>query len=95
MSIKLAGAIEKDASLISRAREHIDQMLKTDRGLATGDIKEWKNILNTYSVPRLTNFITSSSERAARLRQSNPFFAILTPDEKAVIDSDLGVNSDT
>jgi len=94
LSIKVAESIEKDASLITRAREHIDQMLKTDRGLATGDIKEWRDILKTYSVPRLTNFMTSSSERAERLRQSNPFFAILTPEEKSEIANDLEVISD-
>ena len=94
LSLKLAEGIEKDASLVSRAKEHVDRLLQTDRGLATSDIKEWRDILETYSVPRLTRFITSSSERADRLRQSNPFFAVLSSDEKAGIVNGLEVNDD-
>ncbi len=85
LSQRLANAIEKDSSLIRRAKDHIDRLLKEDQGAAAGDIMEWHNILDTYSVQRLARFFTSSSERADRLRQSNPFFAILNDDERAQI----------
>ncbi len=80
---RLADAILKDASLIRRAKDHIDRLLKEDQGTATGDIMEWRKILETYSIHRLAHFLTSFSERANRLRQSNPFFAILNADELA------------
>ena len=83
LSQSLAKAIEKDTSLIRRAKDHIDRLLKEDQGAATGDIMEWRNILDTYSIQRLARFLTSSSERAKRLRQSNPFFAILNSAERA------------
>jgi predicted transcriptional regulator len=85
LSQRLADAIEKDTSLIRRAKDHIDRLLKEDQGAAVGDIMEWHNILDTYSIQRLARFLTSSSERANRLRQSNPFFAILNDDERAQI----------
>jgi predicted transcriptional regulator len=82
LSQKIAEAIERDSSLIRRAKDHLDRLLQTERGLATSAIKEWRDILETYSIPRLSRFITSTSERANRLRQSNPLFAVLSPDEK-------------
>jgi predicted transcriptional regulator len=83
LSQRLADAIEKDTSLIRRAKDHIDRLLEENQGAAAGDIMEWRNILDTYSIRRLARFFTSSSERANRLRQSNPFFAILNDDERA------------
>jgi DNA-binding Lrp family transcriptional regulator len=95
MSRKLAEAVENDASLVRRAKEHVDRLLQKDQGLATRDITEWRDILRLYSIPRLSRFLTSSSERANRLRQSNPFFAILNSDEKARLINGLEGNIDT
>ncbi len=95
LSHKLAEAIEQDASLLRRAIDHIDRILMEDQGPATRDIKEWRDILEMYSIQRLSRFLTSSSERANRLRQSNPFFAILDPDEQARLVIELEDKSDT
>jgi predicted transcriptional regulator len=82
LSRKLAEAIEHDSSLIRRAKEHVQRLLKKDHGLATKDIEEWRDILELYSIRRLSRFLTATSERANRLRQSNPIFAILNSDER-------------
>jgi len=95
LSRGLSKVIENDTSLVRRAIEHVDSLLKEDQGLATRDIMEWRDILKMYSIQRLSRFLTSSSERANRLRQSNPFFAILSPDEQARLINDLEDNSDT
>lgn len=95
MSQSLADAIEKDPSLIRRAKDHIDRLLKGDQGAATGDLMEWRNILDAYSIQRLVRFISSCSERAHRLRQSNPFFAILNADERMRMTNDLENKNDT
>jgi len=95
LSQNLADAIVKDASLIRRAKDHIDRLLKEDQGTATGDIMEWRNILESYSIHRLAHIFTSSSERANRLRQSNPFFAILNAGELAQMTNDLENKNDT
>ncbi len=95
LSCKLAETIELDRSLIRRATDHIDRLLKEDQGPATRDIKEWRDILEMYSIQRLSRFLTSSSERANRLRQSNPFFAILNSDEQARLVNDLEDKNDT
>ena len=50
--------------------------------MATQDIEEWCDILETYSIRRLSWFLTATSERANRLHQSNPIFAILNAEER-------------
>jgi predicted transcriptional regulator len=83
LSHKLAQSIERDSSLIRRAKEYIQSLLKNDHGAATKDIEEWRDILDTYSIRRLSQFLISTSERAIRLRQSNPFIAVLKPEERS------------
>jgi hypothetical protein len=90
MSRKLADIIQQDASIVRRAKDHIDRLLKEDQGTAAGDLIEWRNILDTYSIQRLVGFVMSSSERARRLRQSNPFFAVLNTDERSRLAVELG-----
>ncbi len=83
LSSKLSKAVEQDTSLLRCAKDHVDRLLKENQGTANRDIEEWRDILANYSTQRLSRFLTSSSERAIRLRQSNPFFAILNDDERA------------
>ena len=82
ISRQLAEAIEHDTSLVRRAKEHVQRMLKNDYGAATQDIEQWRDILESYSIRRLSRFLISTSERANRLRQSNPFFAVLRSGER-------------
>ena len=81
LSHKLAKAIEQDTSLLRRAKDHIDRLLKEDQGAVTNDLMEWRDIIRMYSIHRLSQFLTSSSARANRLRKSNPLFTILNFDE--------------
>jgi predicted transcriptional regulator len=90
MSRKMAEIIQQDASIVRRAKDHIDSLLKESQGTAAGDLMEWRNILDTYSIQRLVRFVMSSSERAKRLRQSNPFFAILNTNERSKLAAELG-----
>ena len=74
--------IRDDPSLIARARRHIEQVLSGGRGSAQHDLDEWADILRSYSVNRLLSFLVSTGPRAARLRQSSPFFAVLSEVER-------------
>ncbi len=60
----------------------LDRILLEEHGAAQHDLREWKAILESYSLKRLQDFLASSSSRAVRLRQSSPFFAALTADER-------------
>jgi predicted transcriptional regulator len=92
ISRKLAEDVEHDTSLVRRAREHVQRMLMNDHGAANKDIEEWRDILESYSVRRLSRFLISTSERASRLRQSNPLFAVLKSDERRRLLNGLGGN---
>ena len=81
----IADLIDRDTSMIARALDHVNILLQKEPTAATADIAEWKEILESYSVPRLLRFIVSREERANRLRQSSPFFAVLNDDERQLI----------
>jgi hypothetical protein len=70
--------VAQDRSLLRRAKEHVERVLESPQGTAQHDLREWRGILQSYSVPRLQRFLTSASPRSVRLRSSCPFFAVLT-----------------
>jgi predicted transcriptional regulator len=94
-SHKLAAVLEKDVSLVRRAKDHIDRLLKENQGAAAKDLLEWRSIINTYPIRRLVKFLISASERAHRLRQSNPFFAVLTGDEQKQLNAEMEDHNDS
>ena len=86
----IARIIMEDGSIIGRAKRHIKLILKDKSNSATGDIEEWRDILQIYSVRRLVQFLESDEERAVRLRQSCPFLAVLSEKEKVRVSEELG-----
>lgn len=74
--------LDNDPSLVRRTIQHLDRLLMDDQGTAQHDLREWREILGFYSLKRLQDFLVSSSSRAVRLRQSSPFFAALTAQER-------------
>lgn len=89
MSESIAGIVDKDPSIIKRAQKHLERLLEEDQGPAMHDLREWKDILDHYSPRRIREFLVASTPRAERLRQSSPFFAVLTPDERDTVLADL------
>jgi hypothetical protein len=66
---------------------HADVKVADRQGLLLGrtadaDLREWLEILQSYPITRLLRFLTSPSARAARLRQSSPFYPVLTDRER-------------
>ena len=95
LSSALGEIIQKDHALVRRAKDHLSRLLNENQGTATKDLTEWQDILNTYSINRLVTFLRSSSERAKRLRQSNPFFAVLNRHEQKQLTNILEKSNDT
>lgn len=79
----LVSLIKDDSSLVRRARTYLDRLLKQNQGTANRDLNEWRNIMEQYPRHRLLRFLESSTPRACRLRQSSPFLAVLSSEEKA------------
>ena len=87
----LVSLIRNDPSLVRRARAYLDRLLKHDQGTANHDLNEWRKIMELYPRHRLLRFLESSMPRACRLRQSSPFLAVLSSEERASLqDSQKG-----
>ena len=78
----IADMIRRNPTLISRAKHHLNRLMHDDLGTATRDVAEWRQLLETHSTERIRKLLVSQTSRASRLRQSSPFFAILTSDER-------------
>ena len=82
--------INQDRSIIERAEKHTRMILKGKSDSASGDIEEWRDILQNYSARRLIQFLSSEEDRALRLRQSCPFLAVLSEKEKERVLKEIG-----
>jgi hypothetical protein len=82
LSRAIAERLDKNPSLVRRAIRHLERVLQEDQGAAAHDLEEWKAILTSYSLERTKEFLVAQSSRAERLRQSSPFFAVLSPEEQ-------------
>jgi DNA-binding Lrp family transcriptional regulator len=82
LSHGIASLVEADPSIITRAIRHLDRLINEGQGNATPVLIEWRQLLQTYSPERVKQFLVSESPRAVRLRQSSPFFAVLTSEER-------------
>jgi DNA-binding MarR family transcriptional regulator len=79
----LVALLEENLSVLQRARENVRGRLKEERNGNGFDLWEWQKILDTFSLPKLLNFLGSESPRALRLRECSPFPAVLSEEERA------------
>jgi hypothetical protein len=79
----LVALLEENLSVLRRARENVRGRLRQPQNGNGHDLWEWQKILDTFSFPRLLHFLESDSPRALRLRESSPFPAVLSAEEKA------------
>lgn len=82
LSQAISELLDRDPTLIKRAARHVEVLLQSEQGMASHDLEEWRSILARYSRQRIIDFLVSDTPRAQRLRQSSPFFAVLTGDER-------------
>lgn len=80
--IAIVKILDSNPSLIKRASKYLEFLLEEDQGAASHDLREWRDIINHYSQQRIKDFLVSETQRAKRLRQSSPFFAVLSPEER-------------
>ena len=89
LSTFIAKMLDENPDLMRRATRHVELLLQQDQGNSAHELREWHDILTNYSGQRIRDFIVSDTARAQRLRQSSPFFAVLSPDERDEIFSAL------
>lgn len=85
MSVQRAEMIARrlldEPELVEQARRQVERWLDQGRGQRQS-LEEWRNLLETQSVTQLADLLTAGTERARRLRQSNPFLGILSEEER-------------
>lgn len=79
----LVALLEENLSVLRRAREKVRGELDQPRNGNGHELWEWQKILDTFSFPRLLNFLGSDSPRAVRLREYSPFPEVLSEEERA------------
>jgi hypothetical protein len=82
MATAIADRIRTDASLVEAAAAYIERRMLTASGSERLELREWKTVLSTMSVPRICRLLVEESARGRRLRQSLPFLGALSPAER-------------
>ena len=82
---RVAEMIRADPEIVDRASEHLARQLESPATASDRTTREWERILRTMSLPRLRRFLVDPGERATRLRQSMPFLAVLSDDERRAL----------
>jgi hypothetical protein len=85
LATEIARRVEADPALIERAREWLGARLAQASASEATELREWDRILRSTTPARLGRLLTAESERAIRLRQSNPFVGVLKPAERTAI----------
>ena len=84
----IAHRLQKDPTLIARAREFIGRRLHQASAHERHELEEWRHLLDTASPARIRRLLIDPGERATRLRQTLPFLGVLTTDERDAILAD-------
>lgn len=77
---RLADLLVANPRLRGRALDWLQEQLDQEKD--NRELREWKRILESTSIPRLCRLLTSETDRAVRLRQSLPFWPVLTDEER-------------
>jgi hypothetical protein len=80
LAAKLAG----DPSLVEQARTTVERWLKHCAPGVRPALEEWQSALNG-PINGVIALLTERSERATRLRQSNPFAGVLSSQERNAV----------
>jgi hypothetical protein len=80
----IAEKLAHDASLVEQARTTVERWLETCAPGVRSAFEEWQSALNG-PIDGVIALLTERSERATRLRQSNPFAGILSSQERNAV----------
>jgi len=82
MAQLIADRIRRDPSLVEDAKSYIERRLPQASPGEQLELREWKDILSSMSIPRLRRFLVQDNQRATKLRQSSPFLNVLSAEDR-------------
>jgi hypothetical protein len=80
----IAARVALNPELIFRARETLLRWQETCSPSTQSSLREWLDVLDG-PLQGVLEMLTAENERATRLRQSNPFAGVLSPQERNAI----------
>ena len=80
----IAARLADDPSLLARARANVARWMQTASPGVKPDLAAWSAALEG-PLDGVIQLLTGNDERAARLRQSNPFAGVLSQQERLAI----------
>jgi hypothetical protein len=81
----IAQMLRENPDLLDRARTTLARWVEQRRPSVQTVLLEWQEILSNWPLEKIMDFLTSTDERACRLRQSSPFCGILSPEARLAI----------
>jgi hypothetical protein len=78
----VASKLDERPELVEHARTNLARWLANGPSAA---LEEWRDLLERATLGELTALLRSPDESATRLRQSNPFAGVLSPEERQAI----------
>ena len=81
----LAERVRHDPSLVEEARRYLARRIPRASPGERLELTEWRRILATMPAARLRRFLVRDDARGRRLRQSSPFLAVLSGDERRAL----------
>ena len=78
----VAAKLEAHPQLLDVARRNLERWLQRNPATA---VREWRSILDSTPLADVVGLLRSSSDEAARLRQSSPFAGLLTTEERRAV----------
>ena len=76
-----AAALQRRPELVREARDEVAKRMATVAPPEAKTLREWQEVLDGMSIPRLRRWLVGRSERATRLRQSMPLVLLRAADE--------------
>jgi hypothetical protein len=80
----IAGKLVQHPELVQRARATVTRWMTVSSPRTSSTLQEWLAALDGPLAP-VVALLTSTDERATRLRQSNPFAGVLSQQERNAI----------
>jgi len=86
----VADRLLRDPSLLEDARRYLERRILSASPGEKLELEEWRGLLESMSISRLRRFLLAGDQRATRLRQSSPFLAVLSDEDRRTLRKRLG-----
>ena len=81
----VAQKLRVQPGLLQNAKDNLNRWIQQQQPEVPRILIEWQEILENWPLEKVLGLLTSFDEEARRLRQSSPFYGILSQEERLAI----------